>query len=147
MENENFELKRLMNRVGWVIALCMAVLIALSLLSSCTTTKYVEVEKIHNDTTYITKWQRDSIYLKDSTHVSEKGDTVRIEHWHTEWRDRWNRDTVYQATHDTIPQPYPVPEYVEKELSWWQRTQMYAGDAMLIVLLVLLGYGVFRLRR
>ena len=147
MENENFELRRLMNRVGWVIALCMAVLIALSLLSSCTTTKYVEVEKIHNDTTYITKWQRDSIYLKDSTHVSEKGDTVRIEHWHTEWRDRWNRDTVYQATHDTIPQPYPVPEYVEKELSWWQRTQMYAGDAMLIVLLVLLGYGVFRLRR
>ena len=147
MENENFELRRLMNRVGWVIALCMAVLIALSLLSSCTTTKYVEVEKIHNDTTYITKWQRDSIYLKDSTHVSEKGDTVRIEHWHTEWRDRWNRDTVYQATHDTIPQPYPVPEYVEKELSWWQRTQMYAGDTMLIVLLVLLGYGVFRLRR
>ena len=147
MENENFELRRLMNRVGWVIALCMAVLIALSLLSSCTTTKYVEVEKVRTDTTYITKWQRDSIYLKDSTHVSEKGDTVRIEHWHTEWRDRWNRDTVYQATHDTIPQPYPVPEYVEKELSWWQRTQMYAGDVMLVVLLVLLGYGVFRLRR
>ena len=147
MENENFELKRLMNRVGWVIALCMAVLIALSLLSSCTTTKYVEVEKVRTDTTYITKWQRDSIYLKDSTHVSEKGDTVRIEHWHTEWRDRWNRDTVYQATHDTIPQPYPVPEYVEKELSWWQRTQMYAGDVMLVVLLVFLGYVVFRLRR
>lgn len=147
MENENFELKRLMNRVGWVIALCMAVLIALSLLSSCTTTKYIEVEKVRTDTTYITKWQRDSIYLKDSTHVSEKGDIVRIEHWHTEWRDRWNRDTVYQATHDTIPQPYPVPEYVEKELSWWQRTQMYAGDVMLVVLLVLLGYGVFRLRR
>ena len=147
MENENFELKRLMNRVGWVIALCMAVLIALSLLSSCTTTKYIEVEKVRTDTTYITKWQRDSIYLKDSTHVSEKGDTVRIEHWHTEWRDRWNRDTVYQATHDTIPQPYPVPEYVEKELSWWQRTQMYAGDVMLVMLLVLLGYGVFRLRR
>lgn len=147
MENENFELKRLINRVGWMLALCMAVLIALSLLSSCTTTKYVEVERVRTDTTYITKWQRDSIYLKDSTHVSEKGDTVRIEHWHTEWRDRWNRDTVYQATHDTIPQPYPVPEYVEKELSWWQRTQMYAGDVMLIVLLVLLGYGVFRLRR
>lgn len=147
MENENFELKRLMNRVGWVIALCMAVLIALSLLSSCTTTKYIEVEKVRTDTTYITKWQRDSIYLKDSTHVSEKGGTVRIEHWHTEWRDRWNRDTVYQATHDTIPQPYPVPEYVEKELSWWQRTQMYAGDVMLVVLLVLLGYGLFRLRR
>lgn len=147
MENENFELNRLMNRVGWVLAVCIAVLIALSLLSSCTTTKYVEVEKVRTDTTYITKWQRDSIYLKDSTHVSEKGDTVRIEHWHTEWRDRWNRDTVYQATHDTIPQPYPVPEYVEKELSWWQRTQMYAGDVMLVVLLVLLGYGVFRLRR
>ena len=147
MENENFELRRLMDRVGCVLALCIAVLIALSLLSSCTTTKYVEVEKIHNDTTYITKWQRDSIYLKDSTHVSEKGDTVRIEHWHTEWRDRWNRDTIYQATHDTIPAPYPEIEYVEKELSWWQRTQMYAGDVMLVCLLALLGYGIIRLRR
>ena len=66
MENENFELKRLMNRVGWVIALCMAVLIALSLLSSCTTTKYIEVEKVRTDTTYITKWQKDSVWLHDS---------------------------------------------------------------------------------
>lgn len=146
MENENFELKRLMNRVGWVIALCMTVLIALSLLSSCTTTKYIEVEKVRTDTTYITKWQRDSIYLKDSTHVNEKGDTVRIEHWHTEWRDRWNRDTVYQATHDTIPQPYPVTEYVEKQLSWWQQLRLWLGNVLLAVLAGAAVYGVIRLK-
>ena len=144
MENENFELKRLMNRVGWVIALCMGVLIALSLLSSCTTTKYVEVERVRTDTTYITKWQKDSVWLHDSIHVKEKGDTVLIEKWHTQWRDRLRIDTIYQATHDTIPAPFPQTEYVEKDLSWWQRTQMYAGDVML---LVLLGYGLFRLRR
>ena len=144
MENENFELKRLMNRVGWVIALCMGVLIALSLLSSCTTTKYIEVERVRTDTTYITKWQKDSVWLHDSIHVKEKGDTVLIEKWHTQWRDRLRIDTIYQATHDTIPAPFPQTEYVEKDLSWWQRTQMYAGDVML---LVLLGYGLFRLRR
>ena len=147
MENENFELKRLMNRVGWVIALCMAVLIALSLLSSCTTTKYIEVEKVRTDTTYITKWQKDSVWLHDSIHVKEKGDTMLIEKWHTKYIEKQVHDTISVARTDSVPVPYPVPEYVERELSWWQRTQMYAGDVMLVVLLVLLGYGVFKLRR
>jgi hypothetical protein len=147
MENENFELRRLMDRVGWVLALCIAVLIALSLLSSCTTTKYVEVERVRVDTAYITKWQKDSVWLHDSIHVKEKGDTVLIEKWHTKYVEKQVHDTTYVATHDTIPAPFPQTEYVEKELSWWQRTQMYAGDVMLVCLLALLGYGIIRLRR
>ena len=146
MENENFELRRLMNRVGWVIALCMAVLVALSLLASCTTTKYVEVERVMYDTTYITKWQKDSVWLHDSIHVKEKGDTVLIEKWHTQWRDRLRVDTLYKATHDTIPQPYPVTEYVEKELSWWQQLRLWLGNVLLAVLAGAAVYGVIRIK-
>jgi hypothetical protein len=115
---------------------------------SCTKTEYITVEKVRTDTTYITKHQRDSIYLKDSTHVSEKGDTVRIEHWHTEWRDRWNRDTVYQATHDTIPQPYPVIREVEKKLSRRQQIVMSVGSmAIMAALIWFLWWAVKILRR
>jgi hypothetical protein len=115
---------------------------------SCTKTEYITVEKVRTDTTYITKHQRDSIYLKDSTHVSEKGDTVRIEHWHTEWRDRWNRDTVYQATHDTIPQPYPVIKEVEKKLSRRQQMVMTVGSmAIMAALIWFLWWAVKILRR
>lgn len=146
MENENFELRRLMNRVGWVIALCMAVLVALSLLASCTTTKYVEVERVRYDTTYITKWQKDSVWLHDSVLVKDRGDTVLIEKWHTEWRDRLRVDTLYKATHDTIPQPYPVTEYVEKELSWWQQLRLWLGNVLLAVLAGAAVYGVIRLK-
>lgn len=147
MENENFELKRLMNRVGWVIALCMAVLIALSLLSSCTTTKYIEVEKVRTDTTYITKWQHDSIWLHDSIRIAEKGDSIIIERWHTKYVEKQVYDTIYQSKTDSVPVPCPVPEYVEKEFSWWQRTQMYAGDVLIVGLLILLGYGVYKILR
>jgi hypothetical protein len=115
---------------------------------SCTKTEYVTIEKLRTDTTYITKHQRDSIYLKDSTHVSEKGDTVRIEHWHTEWRDRWNRDTVYQATHDTIPQPYPVIKEVEKKLSRRQQMVMTVGSMSIMAALIwFLWWAVKILRR
>jgi hypothetical protein len=146
MENENFELRRLMNRVGWVIALCMAVLVALSLLASCTTTKYVEVERVRYDTTYVTKWQKDSVWLHDSVLVKDRGDTVLIEKWHTEWRDRLRVDTLYKATHDTIPQPYPVTEYVEKELSWWQQLRLWLGNVLLAVLAGAAVYGVIRIK-
>jgi hypothetical protein len=103
----------------------------------------VEVEKVRTDTTYITKWQRDSVWLHDSIHVTERGDTVRIERWHTKWRDRLRVDTIYRATHDTIPQPYEVVKEVPAPLSWWQRVRLWLGNVVLLALLaVAVYYGV-----
>ena len=125
--------------VFFVLAFLIGLVIC-ALLSSCSTTKVVEVERVKTDTTYITKWQRDSVWLHDSIRVTERGDTVRIERWHTQWRDRLRVDTVYRATHDTIPAPYPETEYVEKELSWWQKLRLWLGN---IVLLALLGVAIY----
>ena len=134
--------QRALKRVMKYLIIWMVFLMLLAWLTSCTTTKYVEVERIRTDTTYITKWQKDSVWLHDSIHVTEKGDTVRIERWHTQWRDRLRVDTIYQATHDTIPQPYPVEtiKVVEKELNWWQRLRLWLGN---MVLLALLGVAVY----
>ena len=125
------------------------VLFAVTALTSCTTTKYVEVERIRTDTTYITKWQKDSVWLHDSIHIRERGDTVRIEKWHTQWRDRLRVDTIYQATHDTIPQPFPVEtiKEVPAELSWWQRLRIWIGNIGLLAILGVIGYYGVKLWR
>jgi hypothetical protein len=126
-----------------VLALATFLIVSVILLTSCTTTKVVEVERVKTDTTYITKWQRDSVWLHDSIHVTERGDTVRIERWHTKWRDRLRVDTIYRATHDTIPQPYEVVKEVPAELSWWQRVRLWLGNVVLLALLaVAVYYGV-----
>lgn len=111
--------------------LCLVILVALLLVGCKTKERVVTVEKVRTDTTYITKHQRDSVWLHDSIHVTEKGDTIRIEKWHTKYVEKATHDTLYQATHDTIPQPYPVEKLVERELSWWQQTRMHLGEALL----------------
>ena len=119
-------------------ATLVVIIILLACLSfcGCTKTEYVTVEKIRTDTTYITKHQRDSIWLHDSVMVSENGDTVRIEKWHTKYVSKDVHDTLYLATHDTIPQPYPVTQYVEKPLSKIERALIIIGCMTIMALLV-----------
>lgn len=119
-------------------ATLVVIIILLACLSfcGCTKTEYVTVEKIRTDTTYITKHQRDSIWLHDSVMVSEKGDTVKIEKWHTKYVSKEVHDTLYLATHDTIPQPYPVTQYVEKPLSKIERALIIIGCLAVMALLV-----------
>ena len=114
--------------------LCLVILVALLFVGCKTKEKVVTVEKVRNDTTYITKHQRDSVWLHDSIHVTEKGDTIRIEKWHTKYVEKATHDTLYQATHDTIPQPYPVEKLVERELSWWQQARLHLANIMLWLL-------------
>ena len=99
------------------------------LLSGCTTTKYVPVIEHTTDTLVQRVVERDSIHVHDSIRVSEKGDTVTIERWHTQYRDRWHHDSVYVARHDTIPQPYPVTEYVERKRTTFEWLLIIAGIA------------------
>jgi len=133
--------------IGGIVAMMIIGLILCAIFCGCTTTKVVEVERVRTDTTYITKWQRDSVWLHDSIRIAEKGDSVMIERWHTKYVERLQHDTLYQSKTDSIPVPYPVTKLVERELSWWQLTQMYAGDVLLVGLLILLGYGGWRMWR
>lgn len=95
---------------------CIVIFFLLCLLfSSCTTTQYVPVIEHKTDTLIQTKVQKDSIWLHDSIHVTEKGDTVRIEKWHTRYVEKQVHDTTYISKTDTVPQPYPVIKEVERK--------------------------------
>lgn len=114
-------------------------------LSGCTTTEYVTVEKVRTDTVNHSKVLRDSVWLHDSVYIKEKDDMVTVERWHTEWSERLLFDTLLIATHDTVPQPYPVIKEVPAELSWWQKIRLILGDFVLLAVLCLAVYWGIRL--
>ena len=121
-------------------------LLLCALLGSCTTTKYVPVIEHHTDTLIQTKIVKDSVYLKDSTHVSEKGDTVKIEHWHTEFLKKEVRDTVYISKTDSVPAPYPVEviKEVPAELSMWELLKMKAGGIAILLCIFAFLFWIWR---
>jgi hypothetical protein len=92
---------------------------------------------VHTDTLIQTKVLKDSVYLKDSTHVSEKGDTVRIDHWHTEYAKKEVHDTLYQARVDSVPYPVEVVKEVPAQLTWWQRTRLHLFNIIGIALILI----------
>ena len=142
MAYDDSDRQRALKRVIKYLIIWLAFLIAISLLASCRQVEYATVEKVRIDTTYITKWQRDSIWLHDSIHIKERGDTVMIERWHTKYVEKQVHDTTYVATHDTIPDPFPVEtiKEVPAELSWWQKLRLWIGNIGLLGILGVIGY-------
>jgi hypothetical protein len=120
---------------GIVGAIIVALLIC-ALFGSCTTTQYVTVPEYHTDTLIQTNLQHDSIYVHDSIMVSQQGDTVRIEKWHTKYVEREVHDTTYISKTDSIPKPYPVIQEVPAKLTWWQQTRLHIANILLWALLI-----------
>ena len=127
-----------MQAVVYFIAFIIGILIC-SLFSSCKSVEYVPVIEYHTDTLIQTKVQHDSIYINDSTVITEKGDTVRIEKWHTKYVEKQVHDTLYISKTDSVPVPYPVTEYVEKQLTWWQQARLHLANVVLYLLLIIAG--------
>lgn len=119
-------------------------LLVLWALCSCTKTEYITVEKVRTDTTYITKHQRDSVWLHDSTFVKVAGDTVWIERWHTKWQNHLEHDTIYRSRVDSVPVPYPVTQYVEKPRSKFEKGLMGVGILSLMALVVFIAFKIKR---
>lgn len=124
------------------------------ILCGCKTrTVVMTVPEVRTDTVIITKSQRDSIWLHDSVHVSEKteGDTVWLEvsKWHTKYVEKIVRDTTYISTHDTIPIPYPVEviKEVEKSLTWRQKILLGVGELGMWLLLAGAALFIFKISR
>lgn len=126
------------------IGLVALALLAL-LLSSCGTTKYIEVPVTKTDTLIVVDHQRDSVYLHDSITIKAQGDTIWVQEWHTKYKLKEVHDTTVVATHDTIARPYPIIEYEEKPLNWWQRTVRdlgYLALAAIITGIILLIFKI-----
>ena len=101
---------------AFIVLIIMGLLLC-AMLSGCTTTQYIPVIEHKTDTLIQTKVQKDSVWLHDSIHVTEKGDTVKIEKWHTKYVEKQVHDTTYVAKHDSIPVPYEVIKEVPRKRS------------------------------
>ena len=132
-----------MQVVAFIVMLIVGVALC-ALFGSCTTTKYVTVPEYHTDTVRLSHNVHDSIYVHDSTFIREKGDTFYMERWHTKYVVSEKHDTTYVATHDTIPQPYPVTEYVEKSLSKIEKWLIGVGILTLMALVIFVAMKIKR---
>lgn len=130
----------------WNIPLGMlfAVVMLALMMCSCKTVEYVPVveKEVRHDSIYFTKVQRDSVWLHDSISVKEKGDTIKIEKWHTKYIEREVHDTLYRAKTDSVPVPYEVIKEVQAELSWWQTARIYLANILLYAILI---FGIIKL--
>jgi len=103
---------------------------------ACGTIKYVPIESTRTE--YRNVITTDSVFLRDSIFVKERGDTLIIEKYRYFYRDRVLRDSVFVK--DTLRVPYPVEKIkeVKKPLSIWQNFQVWCGRIAIAILLLFL---------
>lgn len=78
------------------------ILVILLLLSGCTRTVYQDREVVRHDSIYVTAQSVDTILQRDSVHVLERGDTVRITEYKYIYKIRERVDTSYIIVSDTV---------------------------------------------
>ena len=123
------------------------VMIAIILLNSCSP-KVIYVPEYHTEVVTRTDSvvKIDSVHVKDSVIIKQAGDTIEIDRWHTEYKDRWSERVVVDSfiKVDSVSVPYPV----EKKLSKWQQAKVdWGGWAMLSVVVIVFLFLFFALRR
>lgn len=115
-------------------------------LTGCSTTRPTVVERHTTDTLKMVQHHRDSIYVHDSIMVAHWGDTVRVDRWHTLYRDRWHTDTLYRNRTDSVPYPVEVIKEVPAPLSTWQQVRMSIGSWAVILTAFFILYKLVRAR-
>lgn len=134
-----------------IFLLCIIACILISLLAGCKSVQYVPVETVRTDSIYVDRYQRDSIYQRDSVFVNRwiAGDTVYQDKvvWKYVYRDMVKYDTVAILRSDTINVPYPV----ECKLSKWEQLKLNVGgwaiSIIIIIVLIVMGCMVYKLKK
>lgn len=125
----------------WAARIFIALLIITCAYSflSCST-QYIPVETVRTDSVFLSRLQRDSLIIRDSVYIKEKGDTV------LEYRNRFIyrnvviNDTVYINVTDSIQVPVPV----EKKLSFWEKQIQELGSICTGIVFVYMLYLLMR---
>ena len=104
-------------------------------------TEYIPIESVRYDSLMIEKLMRDSVFVRDSIYMKEKGDTIY------KYKDKFVY--VYKNRVDTFyvesirEKEVPVP--VERELTWWERVKIKYAE-WVIGLIIAIAF-VFALRK
>ena len=102
-------------------------------------TEYVPVESVRYVILMIEKLMLDSVYVRDSVYLKEKGDTIY------KYKDKYVY--VYKNRVDTFymekirEKEVPVP--VERKLTWWERVKLeYAEWVFGMIVAIALVYAL-----
>ena len=110
-------------------------LLFLTTIISCTTTKIVEVPVETIKTEYIEQVKYDSIYSKDSIYIIQKGDTIYNNKVQYLYKYKYLRDTINIT--DTIPKIVTVKDtqYIN-QLYTWQKLLIVIGIGFILYWIV-----------
>ena len=103
-------------------------------------TEYIPIESVRYDSVMIEKLMRDSVFVRDSVYLKEKGDTVY------KYKDRFVY--VYKNRVDTFfaekirEKEIPVP--VERKLTWWEVVKMEWLDRIFAALVIVALYWTIK---
>ena len=106
-------------------------LLFLTTIISCTTTKIVEVPIETIKTEYIEQIKYDSIYSKDSIYIMQKGDTVYNNKVQYLYKYKYLRDTINIT--DTVPKIVTIKDvqYIN-QLYTWQKILIVIGIGVIL---------------
>ena len=106
-------------------------LLFLTTMISCTTTKIVEIPVETIKTEYIEQVKYDSIYSKDSIYIMQKGDTIYNNKVQYLYKYKYLRDTINIT--DTIPKIVTIKDtqYVN-QLYTWQKLLIVIGIGFIL---------------
>ena len=106
-------------------------LLFLTTVISCTTTKTIEVPIETIKTEYIEQVKYDSIYSKDSIYIIQKGDTIYNNKVQYIYKYKYLRDTINIT--DTIPKIVTVndTQYIN-QLYTWQKILIVIGIGFIL---------------
>ena len=112
------------------------------LLGSCKVKeKIVEVPipQIKTEIKYIDKVKYDSIYLKDSVYIVQKGDTIYNTKVAYRYKYKYLKDTIIVNKTDTITKLQKVTEIkVQNQLNVVQKVLIYIGLFSILLFLIIL---------
>lgn len=113
--------------IEWVFRILVASIIAgfVYALAGCST-QYIPVETVRTDSVFLSRLQRDSIFIRDSVYLKQKGDTVFQWKYKYVYKYVTVRDTAFIDRTDTIRIPVPV----ERKLTWWQQKKQDFGEVL-----------------
>lgn len=114
----------------------------LTLVSCSIGRKAIKQEERRDSTSVRTEfvWQikqiHDSIYLRDSVFVEKKGDTIYLNKWRTQYRERLIHDTIIVETTDTLRIKEVASKEVVKSPSFFMMWRAYIIGAMAILFII-----------
>ena len=99
----------------------------------------VPVPQIKTEIKYIDKVKYDSIYLKDSVYIIQKGDTVYNNKVAYRYKYKYLKDTITINKADTITRLQKITEIkVKNQLNVVQKVLMYIGLFSLLMFIIII---------